>query len=625
MNISLNPNYRINFNEATYGSIRKDEIDNFILETIENLVKEKHDAGLPYNIVLVQDEASSSLRPFDAEEFDNWNARSDKNPVTNAKIKYIYHFAIKPNSNSFEPLNPANFPQKIIGNNNHEIDVSISFAPLRVFTVINLDEIEYFNKISIANLINNKEFFALAVAQNKFSLNFSCFDALKLLQGKDIIINPATKEKIGFIFFYACKRNEQNQIIFDLIGHSKEADGKKKSFRECYLNAIQGNLKAQVKLGNYYKQGDGTEVDFEKAYSWYSKTANLKPNNSTEAHHILKAKLNKGICLLNGEGVKKDVLKAKRLFEALRDHNPKSIIQRQVELQLGLCLYEQGEYSLATSIFRNFYDKNNKDTEAQFYLAKSLTNPNSKNIEEGIFLFLQLANENHREAFYELGLCYLHVAKNQVKAFRCFEASTKLGFSKAKINLSLCYLEGRGVGKDLQKAKQMFNLEELKKDPVFHNMIGGRLFRGMELEQDYESAFKHFNISANLGYPEGIRNTATCYFNGTGVEKDVQKALDLLKSLAIKGDLEAQFRLGSVYLAGEKVEIDIKEGLKWLNSSATLDHAGAQLKLGMYYFGKNNMASHQIALSWFSRCAKQENAKENASAKYHLDILKKKL
>jgi hypothetical protein len=614
METNLNPDhYIINFNGTTYGLIEKKEIEGITFEAFNYLVVSKHHAEMPkaYNLVIVQDEGSSNMRPLDRESFDEWNVKSDKNPVTNGKIKNIYRFAFELNGVCFEPLNCQDLPKKKTGNGIHEIDVSPGFSPLRIFTKINLNDTEHFNQKSFENLIKINNFFTLAVAQNGFSIDFYCFDAMKLFESKNILVNPITNENIGIIFYYACTLNKQNEMLLELIGHSKEVDKKKELFRECYFKAVRGDIKAQVKLGHYYKQGKGTEVNFEKAFTWFSKAA----NSDTEAN------LNKGICLFEGKGVKKDEIKAKDIFEKISTLKIKGELPIRAKFHIGLYFLEKEEYTKSKPIFQEIYNKNKKDSDAQYYLAKSLLHPGSKYIKEGMWHLQQLAGNDHKEALYLFGFLYsigCVVPQDQANAFHFYKASAKLGHLKAKYQLSLCYLEGIGVEKNVNKAKLIFDSPELKNESEFHNSIGSIYYSGLRIEKDFKSAFKHFNISANLGYEKGIRNIADCYLNGIGVGQDVQKALELYKSLAIKGHTDAEFRLGEILLSGNMVNADIKEGLKWLNSAAEKNHPDAQMTLASYFHAKNNEEGYKRAFSWFTRCAKVENAKQNPAAKYYL-------
>ena len=63
----------------------------------------------------------------------------------------------------------------------------------------------------------------------------------------------------------------------------------------------KGDSKAQFELGNCYYYGQGIRQNYNKAFGWYSKSAN---NGYAEGQYYL------GICYENGFGTSKDYNKA---------------------------------------------------------------------------------------------------------------------------------------------------------------------------------------------------------------------------------------------------------------------------------------------------------------------------
>lgn len=77
---------------------------------------------------------------------------------------------------------------------------------------------------------------------------------------------------------------------------------------ESQLNNYEVNYQAAVmehNLGLMYLNGDGTEIDLEKAFLWFNKAAN---------RGLPESKHNLGLMYANGYGVKKDISKAYTWF-----------------------------------------------------------------------------------------------------------------------------------------------------------------------------------------------------------------------------------------------------------------------------------------------------------------------
>ena len=76
--------------------------------------------------------------------------------------------------------------------------------------------------------------------------------------------------------------------------------------------AEAGNAKAQARLGWYYDEGEGVEVDHEKAVYWYTKAA--EQNHAT-------AQYNLGCCYEVGTGMEIDMKKAVYWYEKAAAQN----------------------------------------------------------------------------------------------------------------------------------------------------------------------------------------------------------------------------------------------------------------------------------------------------------------
>jgi TPR repeat protein len=66
-----------------------------------------------------------------------------------------------------------------------------------------------------------------------------------------------------------------------------------------------GDPEAQYELGFYYEHGEGVEKDLEKAFEWYTKSAEQGDKNAQ--NHL-------GLCYANGNGVEQNLHRAIEWF-----------------------------------------------------------------------------------------------------------------------------------------------------------------------------------------------------------------------------------------------------------------------------------------------------------------------
>ena len=94
-----------------------------------------------------------------------------------------------------------------------------------------------------------------------------------------------------------------------------------------------GNMKCGRHIGLCYKNGVGTEQNFEKAYYYYCQAADR--GDST-------AKLYKGDCLLKGEGTEQNVKEAIEIYKSMVENNEHD---RTAAAYALACIYRDGVYA----------------------------------------------------------------------------------------------------------------------------------------------------------------------------------------------------------------------------------------------------------------------------------------
>lgn len=116
-----------------------------------------------------------------------------------------------------------------------------------------------------------------------------------------------------------------------------------------------------------------------------------------------------------------------------------------------------------------------------------------------------------------------------------------LGDAAAAYQLSVCYLEGQGVGKDPAAGWNWLSLAAERGNPVAQTSLGSMYFQGVT--------------------PEGV--------------KDPAEGLKWMRKAAETGNARSQSTLGIMYYKGMGVDVDKQEGTKWLKMAAMQEDSAA--------------------------------------------------
>ncbi|PKK63478.1 kinase-like protein [Rhizophagus irregularis] len=150
-------------------------------------------------------------------------------------------------------------------------------------------------------------------------------------------------------------------------------------------------------------------------------------------------------------------------------------------------------------------------------------------------------------------------------------------------NLAICYKNGKGTEKNLEKAFYWYQKAAEKGYIDAMNSLAICYKNGEGTEKNLEKAFYWYQKAAEKGYIDAMNNLAICYENGEGTEKNLEKAFHLYQKAAENGDKEAQFNLGVCYEEGIGIEKDEVKGSYWYQKAAQQGFSNAQYRLGFFY------------------------------------------
>lgn len=84
---------------------------------------------------------------------------------------------------------------------------------------------------------------------------------------------------------------------------------------------------------------------------------------------------------------------------------------------------------------------------------------------------------------------------------------------------------------------------------------------------------------AEEGFAKPQYALGTMYYRGENVKQDYEKAFKWFSKAAEQGETNAQCHLGDMYYNGKYVQQDSKEAVKWYTIAAEKDNLAAQIEL----------------------------------------------
>jgi len=165
------------------------------------------------------------------------------------------------------------------------------------------------------------------------------------------------------------------------------------------------------------------------------------------------ATFNRGFCYHFGIGGKRDLQKAKQLYEKAAEGKIKEA-QEGLKLLMNKALFY---FEKGNELETKATEKNEKDLK-----SKSV----DKLINKAVFFYLKsskLRNVAAVKSINNLGVSYikgLKVTQNFIKAVELYKLAHEFGLADAAHNLGICYEKGIGVDQDIVKAKQYYEEAE---------------------------------------------------------------------------------------------------------------------------------------------------------------------
>ncbi len=246
-------------------------------------------------------------------------------------------------------------------------------------------------------------------------------------------------------------------------------------------------------------------------------------------------------------------------------------------------------------------------------------------------------SDSNKGALVELGL--LHAAgqgivQDEVLALSLFEQAAELGYDRGQFHVGHAHLYGRGVEKNVTKAREwlqlaaaeghllaMLNLaasyrQQLVADPEPDIALAwyerahangataallsiGFMYANGEIDEpDHGAAAAYFQKALDEGLMSASTHLAYAYLVGRGVTEDYNRALALYRQGAESGVSAAFVGLGHMYQNGLGVETDVAAAKDWYERGAARGDAEAMSRLVSLHLSLDSSEGRAAALRW---------------------------
>ena len=299
--------------------------------------------------------------------------------------------------------------------------------------------------------------------------------------------NPSFSKPMEFIGL-------NNSLMYvDSTYHWKEGIKDVHSFYKYVRKYARRGFPSDINtLGYLYFYGKGVQKDTKRALKCFKRAAQLGDPT---------AMINAGNCYLYGWG--SDSVSYTLAYKYYKQAADKDYFAGKILLGIYLSLYDDSEQrkafadSLLKSSLQELEQNFSGNDHATYYIGECYRwGIGVEKNDKKAFEYISKASQTYFPALYELATFYslgIGVPANRDLEFKCIEAAAEKNVTDAQVDLGFCYVYGRRIEKDYDKAYYLF-------------------------------------LSASInGNCKGTTALAKCYKYGWGVKKDEREYEKLMK------------------------------------------------------------------------------------------------
>lgn len=106
----------------------------------------------------------------------------------------------------------------------------------------------------------------------------------------------------------------------------------------------------------------------------------------------------------------------------------------------------------------------------------------------------------------------------------------------------------------------------------------------IQADQDYEQAFKYYEMAANQNDNVAINNLGSLYYSGIGTSRDILKATQMFSKAAELGNTEAMVNLAFIYISSQGELYRPQEAIQLFGKASEAKNPTADFMLGYAYY-----------------------------------------
>ncbi len=337
-----------------------------------------------------------------------------------------------------------------------------------------------------------------------------------------------------------------------------------------------GDSRAQVWMGNLYKDGHGVSQDYAEAVKWYGKSA---MQGNADGQMIL------GYMYHVGKGVAPDDAEAMKWYR-------KAAVQGHAFAQNNLgWMYETGQgvaedYAEAAK----WYGKSavqgdatgQKNLGSLYERGLGVT----EDYAEALKWYRKAAVQGHAFAQNHLGRMYQHgqgVAEDYTEAVKWYRKAAEQGNAGAQGNLGVMYRAGRGVAQNDTRAAELFGKACDGGDTYGCFSLGALYEDGRGVTQNYARAVELYRKACGGGHMLSCGLLGFMYDQGTGVPQDDARAVELYRQACDGGEMVGCSALGDMHADGEGVSQNAGRAVELYREACDGGWMAACNSLGVMY------------------------------------------
>ena len=399
----------------------------------------------------------------------------------------------------------------------------------------------------------------------------------------------------GALEYQSIVANENAEYIDKGIRCAKNGNYRE-AFRYFKMAAERNNAIAMYNLAILYRDGDGTDQDYEQAAYWYRKAAEKGVHEAEDALDDLGSDTD---CLIQKDdlnAIRKGFYTKFSLSNVSYSWNGNNYTDRKVTIKIGRLQNESAHHSGAVKL--NFwycitaYNGNNIDG---YIMAESIYDSSGSrgnqygwsdvkftmdmdgNPPTGDYFPVLTVNELDEDgSWYIVGYYNFDKKKhwNHEEETLCVDDLISLA-------------DEHWNNKKYKEAAELFLEAAEQSNAYAQYSIGYCYENGKGTNQDYRKAVEWYQKAAEQGHAKAQLALGLCYNSGNGVPQNYAKAVEWFKKAAEQGNADAQALLGDCYADGNGVEQDYLKAVEWYEKATELggvENFWEQRKFGDCYY-----------------------------------------